>query len=301
MDKRRSLVDVGALAGMGQASAALLAQLARPPAADRSRLGRREAEADTRDQSTHVALDQAVSEQILSSSLPSGSGLEQAAPIELADTMPASLRRLLLRSDGEPRTGHTPALFKACGCGKTKQHGGPCIFRAWIRESNRARIEHMAGTAARIKAACGAGLAGDVLPNDRFGGRSRATHDAEVFDAPDDAARPSDAKCCVCRNKPAEAGYEPCGHVVLCDECDQPADCPCCREEPDAANDFQFAPGFVPADDEDWLHLSQGRARLTQERFVRSCCLEIWGSKFLGAGNGFMCVQSTAASTQSSR
>ena len=101
MDKRRSLVDVGALAGMGQASAALLAQLARPPAADRSRLGR-EAEADTRDQSTHVALDQAVSEQILSSSLPSGSGLEQEAPGELADTMPASLRRLLLRSDGEP-------------------------------------------------------------------------------------------------------------------------------------------------------------------------------------------------------
>ena len=102
MDKRRSLVDAGALAGMGQASAALLAQLARPPAADRSRLGRREAEADTRDQSTHVALDQAVSEQILSSSLPSGSGLEQEAPNELADTMPASLRRLLLRSDGEP-------------------------------------------------------------------------------------------------------------------------------------------------------------------------------------------------------
>ena len=101
MDKRRSLVDVGALAGMGQASAALLAQLACPPAADRSRLGR-EAEADTRDQSTHVALDQAVSEQILSSSLPSGSGLEQEAPGELADTMPASLRRLLLRSDGEP-------------------------------------------------------------------------------------------------------------------------------------------------------------------------------------------------------
>ena len=55
MDKRRSLVDAGALVGMGQASAALLAQLARPPAADRSRLGR-EAEADTRDQSTHVAL-----------------------------------------------------------------------------------------------------------------------------------------------------------------------------------------------------------------------------------------------------
>ena len=101
MDKRQSLIDVDALAGMGQASAALLAQLARPPAADRFRLGR-EAEVNARDQSTHVALDQAVSEQILSSSLPSGSGLEQAAPIELADTMPASLRRLLLRSDGEP-------------------------------------------------------------------------------------------------------------------------------------------------------------------------------------------------------
>ena len=132
MDKRQSLIDVDALAGMGQASAALLAQLARPPAADRFRLGR-EAEVNARDQSTHVALDQAVSEQILSSSLPSGSGLEQAQPIKLADTMPESLRRLLLRSNDEPRPGHTPGLFKACGCGKTKQHGGPCIFRAWVR------------------------------------------------------------------------------------------------------------------------------------------------------------------------
>ena len=101
--------------------------------------------------------------------------------------------------------------------------------------------------------------------------------------------------CAVCGVETASDVFEPCGHVVLCGACMQPDDCPACASQKDPAQDFEFAPGFVPVQDEDWLLLSLNRAKKTREKFVEACCLQIWSANFLGAGKGFMCIQSTAA------
>jgi hypothetical protein len=210
---------------------------------------------------------------IMGCSLPPGTGLDADQPPDLKKIVPPSLHRLLLNPDDQAADP-----FKQCHCGAARNEGGPCLWRALARERNRAWVQRVAHDAARIHKACASGQPSALT--ERFAGKAKQS-------------------CVLCAHtgKACEQAFDPCGHLVLCQDCEQTGEtkCPQCNDDCEsAAKDFEFAPDFVPVEDEDWLLLSLGRAHQTREKFVRACCLEIWSPGFLGPGNGFVCVQATA-------
>jgi len=289
------LVDVAAISGQDSETTSLLLGLARstePPGASGNNLL---AAVDDLD----AQIDHDVLAQSFSSRLPTGGGLhdDDACLTSVEDMAPPALKRLLFHSDAD-KMAETGGL-RPCHCGKDRQDGGPCIFRAWAEPRTRAWVADVAKNAERIKKACGAKGGNSVLPTKRFAGSGAGKSTDQEPSPPDENEReddraPSLRMCAVCGVETASDVFEPCGHVVLCGACMQPDDCPACASQKDPAQDFEFAPGFVPVQDEDWLLLSLNRAKKTREKFVEACCLQIWSANFLGSGKGFMCIQSTA-------
>ena len=81
---------------------------------------------------------------------PPGTDLEAETAPDLKKIVPTPLHKVLLNPDEK-----SPEPFKACHCGSRRQDGGPCLWRALMRERNRAWVERVALDAGRIQKACG--------------------------------------------------------------------------------------------------------------------------------------------------
>ena len=134
------LVDVAAISGQDSETTSLLLGLARstePPGASGNNLL---AAVDDLD----AQIDHDVLAQSFSSRLPTGGGLhdDDACLTSVEDMAPPALKRLLFHSDAD-KMAETGGL-RPCHCGKDRQDGGPCIFRAWAEPRTRAWVADVA-------------------------------------------------------------------------------------------------------------------------------------------------------------